>query len=621
MVEHSWERRLLAAWRLREDTWTKYAEEVANHFDGVDEEGNDFRHFYNKHLAADRNMMAAVAPRRIEVEATPDNPADSGFARAMEQAVRHNFVRGRLKELARDWIYFGFEWGNGILYTQHGRTGSLNPVVRQDGGASIGKPTDKKQNPADDPHPHAPEAIRQAMPGPGVGEDWAKYWVIHPKYFLVNPEATTLQNSQWACHMQWVPKRQVELWASRGIIDASKNELQYRPLFEDHYEIPDSAKPDVRSLLEAWHQDDTNEGRELWQIIHVFDFVEKEYLMILPGMPKPLIKRRNELGNPYADFRPASTPRTYWSKPPAWSYLRTNQTLDDVVENLVDYMSRFGKTLGIFSDEEDTNLLKQFAEAEGATFFQARNPEAFQLISLGDLPPAMLQMIPILNQLITETSGMSEVSSGVVSKGEVTATEIERNVAFQSLRLQLIKMSFDDALQHVAERTAFLLSKFKTQRSLIPLLGIDVKHWQPQERQEMLGEDLRGFNRGQATIDPSNLRGEFLFQVRAGDSAEEQKLADRKQAMDLLTILLPNAAPMGINLLPIIQKILEMLGLDPKLITAQAAPAPPMGQEQAVPGPGRSQGNAGQANFNRDQMDRTSTPTDANTNQASRRVA
>lgn len=621
----SWERRLLAAHGLRQSVWEQQAQEVANHFDGMDEEGNDLRHFYNKHLAADRNMMAAVAPRRIEVEATPDQPDQAAFARVMESAVKHNFTRARLRQVTRDWIYYGFEWGVGILYSQWGRHGAFNPVVRPDGQPAMGKPTDKRKDPFEDPHPQVQEAIRQSMPGPGVGEDWCKYWVIHPKLFLVNPECTSLPHAQWAGHGMWVPKEQVHAWAKRGAIDAKAEELHYQPLFEDGPSVESRATQVATELLEAWHRDDTSEGRELWQVWHVFDFVKQTYLLILPGMSKPLIERRNDIGNPYVDFRPASTPLAFWSKPPAWSYLQTNHTLDDLIETLVDYGARFGKTVGVFSEEEDTAILKQFAEAQGAEFFQARNPEAFKSISLSDLPPALMNLIPILNQLITETSGMSEVSSGVVSKGDVTATEIERNVAFQSLRLQIVKQIFDDSLQLVAERTAFLLGRFKTQRSLIPLLGIDVKHWQPDERQALLGQATLGTD-GAALlpVDPLDVRGTYLFRVRAGDSAEEQKLADRKQAMDLLTILLPHAAAMGLNVLPLLTKILEMLGLDPQLVTANASPAPNpemMGQPMPSVGRGpRQQQSKGRMPMNRDQMDRGGMPTDAGQNAITRRT-
>jgi hypothetical protein len=607
-----WARRILSAINRKED-WFEHAREVANHFEGVDEEGVELRHFYNKHLAADRNMIAALTPRRLEVEATTDRPDESAFHRVMEMAVKHNFTRARIIETLREFVYWGFEWGVGIMYVAWGKQGQLNPTESPEGQPTIGKPTERRVNPTEDPSPQAQEAINRAFVEPGVGEDWVKYFAIPPTDYVQDPTVRTMDAARWGGHGFLVQRGEVENWARKGIIQVKAEDLQYVALDDEDQKHSDEVQDEIHQAVRA---DDADEKRDLWKLYHIYDKVEKKYLLILPGTEKPLIERSDTYGWPYVDFRPAGTPRNYWAHPPAWSYLQVNHTLDDLVETLVSYASRFGKVVMAVGEDEDASILTDFAEAEGAEILQLRNPDLLKFISLESLPQAMLQLVPILNQLITETSGMSEVSSGVVSKGEVTATEIERNVAFQSLRMEDLKDILDASLQRVAQRTAFLLEKAKTQRSLIPLLGLDVEHWQPAEREQLLGEDLGAGDSAELSINPTDLRGPVQFAVRAGESAKEQKLADRKQAMDLLSVLAPLAAQMGMNLLPLIGRILELLGLDPKLVTANASPNPtPEAGAEAQAGaarPGQGPRSTPQ-NGNKDQQNRTGVPSTANT--------
>lgn len=606
----------------RDDGWLAAAIASDCHFKG------EFHHTNhsgrpitkNKQFAATRTIHAAVVPKNVRIEVKPTRPMDSGPAALMETLLNWNIHVADLKEVMDFVELDGQVKGVGISFVSWREVAAPEDV---DGEAGL---TDK-QGEADE---SLYDALAAAMPHRLSHANMARVFHIDPYDFLIDPLATKMEDARWAAHRMWMTKRELDDWRKAGFLEAKQ--LNYSQLLpssqrfsregkEDKNASEIAAKGSVSDSLPL--SDEDHDDFVKWEIWQVFDFRKGEVLWVIPGMRQPARKPRpNPFGNPYQDYRPNRTGDEFWSKPDSWIYAPAQLRLDQVIDSMAQLTNAMAKPAWILPledcDEFDADIL---ANAQPGEILKLPRAILGQMKRVNEdfrVPDAMIQLQGSLENVVTETSAVSEIASGSLGGAGVTATAANLSAGSQSLRSGYNRRVLDRWVNEVARRIAFMLQKFFTQEAAIPVLGSKAAEWgQPVSPESV-------------AIKNEQIQGTFDFQVHAGDEAREVQVEQRKMAMDLLQIVAPMAATgqVQVDMGRIMMWVFEQMGLPTDLVQQQAPPPiQPQLQQPGAPasrpvsgGPNSGTPTDSQGVPNPDALNRHRTPSAAAIGGAERRV-
>lgn len=574
---HLWTERLKRADVLRDerdDGWMAAAVASDCHYKGETEHSshNGQPITKNKQYAATQTIHAAVVPKNIRIEVKPIRPMDSGPANLMETLLRWNLHVANLRRVVEYVELDGQIKGVGISYVSWATQAAPEDI---DGEAGLtDKDGEARQEFAD--------AIENAMPHRLSHANLARIYHIDPYDFLIDPMATKMEDARWAAHRMWLTKKEVMDWKKAGFFE--RRDLYYEQILPSSKRFS-KKRSGVEELLGTTDTPETEDGTSAftddekadfkkWEVWQVFDFRQKEVLWIIPGMKEPARDPRpNPYGNPYQDYRPNRTGDTFWSKPDSWIYAPAQQRLDELVDSGAHLVNTQAKPAW-FLPQEDAEELDQVIVADVEPGEVGLLPRAVlqNMVRVNEdhrLPDSYIQLLSILEDVVTETSAVSETASGAVSSATATAHNL--SAGGQSLRTGLKRRILDEWTNEVARRVAFMLQKFFTQEDAIPVLGSKAELWGDSEPQT-------------AKIKNEEILGSFDYQVAAGDEAREVQVEQRKLAMDLLNLMLPlvQSGMVQADMVRIVQWVFDQMGLPTDLVEPPAAP--PMQPQLQQPG-------------------------------------
>jgi hypothetical protein len=603
----------------RDDGWMAAAVASDCHYKGEVEHSshNGQPITKNKQYAATQTIHAAVVPKNVRIEVKPIRPMDSGPANLMETLLRWNLHVADLRKVVEYVELDGQVKGVGISYVSWATQAAPEDV---DGEAALtGKDGEAREDFLD--------AIESAMPHRLSHANLARIFHIDPYDFLIDPLATKMEDARWAGHRIWLTKKEVLDWKKAGFFE--RKELHYVQ------ELPSSKRFAKKRTAEdilngggstdeiapgALGEDAENDFVK-WEVWQIFDFRTKEVLWVIPGM-KDLARdpRPNPYGNPYQAYRPNRTGDTFWSKPDSWIYAPAQQRLDEAVDSVCHLLNVMAKPSRLVAEEDAEELdVMSLADMEPGEWRAAPRNLINSITKLNDdfrLPDGFIQVIGILENVITETSAVSETASGAISSATATAHNL--SAGGQSLRSGLKRRILDEWVNEIARRVAFMLKKFFTQEMAIPVLGSKAALWGADETESV-------------TIKNEEIQGQFDFQVAAGDEAREVQVEQRKMAMDLLNLLLPflQTGMLQVDLPRVVQWVFEQMGLPTDLVQQQQAPqvqpqlqqpgGSPNGTRPAAGGPNGGTPTDSQGVANPDGLNRDRSPTAASIGGAARR--
>ncbi|MEE8519563.1 MAG: hypothetical protein V3S98_10610 [Dehalococcoidia bacterium] len=587
------------------DSWLEAAIQSDAHFKG------EFMHSAhsgqpitkNKQYAATRTIHAAVTPKEIRIEVVPIRALDTMAASLMEDILNWNTHVTGLKETV-DYIELdGQVKGVGISYVtwRAGATPEPKPGENEQDDAAL---TDKKGEPDEGLW----DALEANMPHRLNGGHLARVFHIDPYDFLIDPLATKMEDARWAAHRVWLTKEEIFDMQKRGFLDAKHEDIVYLQTLEsaDRFSRVKRERGDEdhpATQLSDGGDADPQSNEKIWELWQFHDFKTKEVTYVIPGMDKPARSSRpNPLGNPYQDYRPNRTGDAFWSKPDSWIYAPAQLKLDQAMDSIAYLVNVMAKPARLFDKEagDDADIVNLTGIQPG----QWLGVKADLLNSIKpindnfNIPDAFGELIGRLEDVITETSAVSEIASGSLGAAGVTATAANLSAGSQSLRSGYNRRVLTAWLNEVIRRMAFVIQTFFTQSDALPVLGSRASQWQKPE--EPGGRNPR-IN--------DQLQGQMNFKVHAGDEADEVTVEQRKMSMDLLQIIVPMVASgqIQVDMVRLLQYVLELNDYPADLIPAQQTPQatpnlggqPDPGQPAPVsggPNSGRPTGSTGVPN-------------------------
>ncbi len=563
-----WTERLKRADVLREerdDGWMAAAVASDCHYKGEIEHSshNGQPITKNKQYAATQTIHAAVVPKNIRVEVKPIRPMDSGPANLMETLLRWNLHVADIKRVIEYVELDGQIKGVGISYVSWA-TQAAPEDIQGEAGLSD-KDGEHREEFAD--------AIESAMPHRLSHANLARIYHIDPYDFLLDPMATKMEDARWAAHRMWLTKAEVMQWKRAGFFE--RRELHYSQVLPSSKRFS-KRRSGIDELLGTTDTPETEDGTSAfsdderadfkkWEVWQVFDFRQKEVLWIIPGMKEPARDPRpNPYGNPYQDYRPNRTGDTFWSKPDSWIYAPAQQRLDELVDSGAHLVNVLAKPAWLLPDD--------YAEELDAVGIADIEPGEIKLLPRDiiqnmtrinedhRLPDSFIQLIGILENVITETSAVSETASGAISSATATAHNL--SAGGQSLRSGLKRRILDEWTNEVARRVAFMLQKFFTQEMAIPVLGSKAALWGADETESV-------------AIKNEQVQGMFDFVVKGGDAAREQQVEDKKMSMDLLQLVMTMVQMGALGpeaLQPVLMHVFDLNDFPTDILQQQQAP-------------------------------------------------
>jgi hypothetical protein len=618
-----WTRRLQDADKQRsegESSWLAAAVQSDCHFNGIFDHPNHSGQpiTKNKQFAATRTIHAAVVPKTIRVEAKPIRPMDTEAANLMETLLRWNLHVADVNEVVDFVELDGQVKGVGISYV--GWRAAITPEITSESGQDEAVLTDKKGE-ADE---GMWDAWERALPHRLNGANLSRVFHIDPYDYLQDPIAKTRETAGWAAHRMWMTKKDID--ALRKAKWFEQRELTYVESFE-------SSKRFSRVEDEGEHggaqesSSKLDEGDEdhfkIWEVWQVHDFKEGTVLWIIPGMEEPARDPRpNPHGNPYQDYRPNRTGGEFWSKPDSWIYAPAQKRLDQLVDSSAELVNMMAKPAWLYdidaaTDETDMTSLANLKPGQHLGVPGQLLSTMRRVNEDTRIPDSFMQLMGMLESVVTETSAVSEIASGSLGGAGVTATAANLSAGSQSLRSGYNRRVLNTWIKEVVRRMAFVLQKLFTPEDAIPILGSKAASWQADADPGVVEIE-----------DRSQLDGMMDFQIHAGDEAREVQVEDRKMAMDMLQISGAMAATgqVQVDMQGIFRWALDKLGIPTELAGQNAPPQIPMPQQGPVPtqnvggGPNSGTPTQSQGVANPDSLNRDRAPAAAAMGGAAKRV-
>lgn len=608
-----WTERLRTADEARQPWMTK-ASVAINRYAGLHVAPDGRRYIStNKTRSALKTRIAGLLRRRIESRFKPLEGTDEAKATAAQHLANWTLYLNDIVQVSHAVAYYAIVPGVGITYTTWG--GMVTPLeagLGPEAEAVEGRPTARSKAP--DTAPERVAALQYVHPGDFIGQPVAKIHVLHPRDFLLDPQAHgpfALRDARWTAHRYWLTPKECRKLASgpNPFFNVKADDLHYEPVLPSTKALENLATEKDRPPKQDEHTEAEMEGEDrLWEVWQIHDAQEKQVLWVMPGTEKVLRDTEHTLGMPYQDFRPDQTPDTFWCNGDAHQIEELQNALDQVMDDLVTFTGTLANPKNLWPEGTAQETIDAIAESPPGSHHVLPAQSILQKGTIGTdgTFPEGLKVLPaILGQAITETTAISEVASGVLTRPETTATEANISTAYQNNRTALDRDWFTFWLKQVVARVDRLNQKFFTQTEALPILGLSVQHWRSEERMD-------------GKITHEDIKGKFDYEITVGDAADATKAEDKKVVMDLLSLMVPF---MGSGLFDPIEAwtmIFNKLGLDPSRLFrkgATAANVPQMGGATPAVGRGPTEGNAPTApkgpEMAPDQRQRSRVPTEA----------
>lgn len=287
-----------------------------------------------------------------------------------------------------------------------------------------------------------------------------------------------------------------------------------------------------RSFQDSHKGDDANKLVEVWT---VYDRVERKWFQMSAGSSKPLRE-------------PSDWPIPTWQTLP-YNILQFNRVPEDPfgvsyselllpmqieINKLLVIANQLSKSLRrvIFYDkngidEKERQKLKNLSLIE---FIETSEPPGgvVQAIQVGGLPQELLMHIQFLIEQIRATLGVSELERAQRVNVE-TATEASQIAAGASSQRGRNQGPWEEFLSHTLATFALSMQYALTDRIAVPILGGD-------DAMELFSS--KGSNPFEL-IEPEQIRGEFLYQVRPGSTLPRDPGEEIRRELALTQALLP----------------------------------------------------------------------------------
>src|SRR3990167_3638353 len=506
--------------------WTEAAleSEMRYHSETVDPDTDERPTSTNKSFAATRTRMATILRSRVQSRFKAIEGSDEQKARVAQTLANWTLYVNRFSEKTWSEAYWGCVTGVGISYVAWKfPLAAVEQGTDQNAEVVAGNATEKKRTPEDSPERDA--ALARAFPNALIGKEIAFIEVLPPYDFLLDPQAvgpTALEDARWTAHRYWKTKREFLDLQESGFFD-KEIELQYDPL--EKPSAPNAAMPNLADntgkILSGEHDLDT-----LWEGWQIHDKTSGMVLHVLPGTAEPIRRRKNTLGMPYQDFRPDQTPDRFWNRSLIWQVEPLQKMIDKAQTDKVEYASRLSKPLVLLPDSAGDDLATKLAEAEPGEFINVPDDVLLKMkvVEMYQQPTTLNPLITELGQGHTETTGASEVSSGVLTRPQTTATEAGISAQFQNTRAGMDRKWYSAWLRQVVMRVDFLNQKFFTQAKAIPILGLLTQHFRSADDQQTV--DLTA----------ADIKGTFDYEIHAGEDSEAVRAEEKKFIMDFLSV-------------------------------------------------------------------------------------
>lgn len=531
-----WTRRLKEADELRED-WRNVALQNRRQYQNVG--ALNARIKYNVLYAAINHVTAALQIDRVEGRVRGDRPESAAKARVTGAVVNWNARESKLEERGNEMLQDGLLSGVGMLKVSW-QTPFAPRVKTPDGVQDVAVPgAPSERNGAADRTADQQAALRRAFPSHLTGRDMAQAEIVDPFDFLLDPSATNIEKADWVGHRAWLTKAKVEDLQKSGYfrrVTLTATNPELLPSTRERWRSRDTMDDEGRLITlhnRIARLDESDDETTPWEVWEIHDRINNRILHIMPGNPEPLRDVPNELAirrPPYVDFRPDKTPLRFWSLPQSAQYLEVQQTLDSVVDYMVDIISRHSKTIIAVDKGMSPEDQKKIAEAAHAELVALDNPSAAQPLNVGALPSDIPALIQTLRTIITEISGVTQMASGVASSPRATATEVATISQAMSVRMRRMKLDLDRSLKAVLDLYLDLSQQFLPIDTVIRVAGMDAENWKEDTEQDFLQVSSR-----------EQIEGEFTITLLVGAAADMEQQLKRQQILQLMNFVVPNA--------------------------------------------------------------------------------
>lgn len=547
----------------------------------------------NKAHPAINTLRAQTTPRRVEIELLPVDVPTGADPRITEILQNWCLASTRFARRAcAAGIFDGMLGGVAAAYTTWHRP--FNPVVvGPDDAPKIvpGTPNERAANrDSDEARVAAAEAgldavFRSASALPPM----PRTFPILGRDLYVDPQTTSLEEGEvgWISHRSYMTRAKIQhRIKTREFMDCDLGGYQ---AIDTDLRLGEAVRNAMPAGAES--RDEAEARRARSDVVEVFKFFDYRYekprlYEFVPGCEGFLYNRKYNLGMPYSVWRADPTGDEFYGYGKTWQMSRAQKTLNRVVDSMVDAANRMGKKFIIVADDEpaDVDAAIARAQASGILRLPRRMLAGLTVQDFGGIPDALMQIKPMLDRETVELLGISDVSTGVLTRPNTTATEADRSAGFQGLRTGFDTWAFLEDYAHPAVRRQLaLLLTFFDEAQAVPLVGLRGAQWRQAEAGRGLNLTADGAL-GRVTKD--QIRGSYDFLLHVGAAAEQVREQKRREWLQALSVILPLAQAGYAEVPEIIRRTWELFDEDPRVYAPRSRPVTALTGAGGAPAPG-----------------------------------
>jgi len=393
---------------------------------------------------------------------------------------------------------------------------------------------------------------------------------VCPYDFLVDPEASCLEEARWMAHRfqrPWIDARRDERWDSeaREMLSATGQSAYF-----DENDVTDHDP----------QRDPAYQDSSMVTFYEIFDRATRTIIILSGDCEKPLMVRPYPFQGrhgPYADLKFLPSSDSYWGMSYADTFTPQILAMNLLRTQMMDHLQRFSATKGAFDvNVIDPETMERFAAAKVGEYVPVRRMNGepisnyIETFNYPSISADAWRLAELFKADFQEISGISEAALGS-GKGVQTATEASYIERQSGLRIDDMRGMLDDFLEESTRRIVALLRQFYTGQQVFPILGDDGNVWLQ-------------------TVTQQTVNGEYDVAIEPGSTERVDRNARMRQSIELLQVLTPmNEAMMAqgkqLNFEEVLRQILSNSDIvkNPDNIIIPLPPPPPQPQQPQQP--------------------------------------
>jgi len=394
---------------------------------------------------------------------------------------------------------------------------------------------------------------------------------VSPRYFLIDPLATSLSNARWVAHLVLKPIDEIKKSKlyPRGLTSGIEGTHRINQVNFLDSVVSSSAMPSWRTRVK--------EESDLVLLYEVWD-KEEDKLIVLDSYNKSSGEHKflREEDNPYPDvegfpfevLRFNVDPESFYPIPDASVWENPTEAMNLVNSLHYGHIKRFTRKYATMKGNLDAAEMEKLTFPAEGVVVQTNTPNPIEPIQDAPLTPDAYNLREIVRNELMSITGITEQKRGVVSKAK-TATEAAELAQQSDIR--------DSDRLYIVSRFVEKCAKKILQLDRSFLTADYIAFVTSPEEAEYWME-----------ASPEILKSEVDIKVRVGSSAFKSREIKTKQLLDAFNLFAQAINPMTgqpyINVPEFIKRIFEQFDIED--YGSLLAPSPMMPPVGFPPGPG-----------------------------------